>query len=321
MKMMSLLAAVLAVCLTFGAGDADAAKRLGGGRSTGMQREMNVGPTPSAPMATPSSPMAAPSSPARSPVAANAPVAQSKRSWMGPLAGLAAGLGLAALASHFGFGEELASMMTILLVAMIAMAVLGFIFKRRQSGQPALAGAGHSVSQYPSGVLARDSERGYQVNESPVNAPAPRYADGYSGSAIGSGLTSGYAAAAAVPAGFDVTAFLRTAKTNFIRLQAANDAANLDDLREVTTPEMFAVLKTDVLERGNTTQQTDIVSLEAQVLEVLEEPARYIASVRFTGSMREERGAVPEGFDEVWHLTKSRMTAGGWLLSGIQQAH
>ena len=100
MKTMSLLAAVLALGLTFGVGDADAAKRLGGGKSAGMQREMTVDKTPGAtPAQTPTAPMAAtaPAAGARA-AAPAAAAAQSKRSWMGPLAGIAAGIGLAALA-------------------------------------------------------------------------------------------------------------------------------------------------------------------------------------------------------------------------------
>ena len=331
MKTMSLLAAVLALGLTFGVGDADAAKRLGGGKSTGMQREMTVGKTPGAtPAQAPAAPAQA-AAPTASPMAAApaAAAAQSKRSWMGPLAGIAAGIGLAALASHFGFGEELASFMMIALLAMVAVAVIGMIMRRRAAAQkPAMAtAAGHGMAYQAE--PAEQAPRGYDVSMPPASAAPSSSAPSALGSGIGAGLAGGSAigsglmsepAAAAVPADFDVESFLRIAKVNFIRLQAANDSGNLDDLREVTTPEMFAELKMDVMERAGAVQETKVVSLDAQLLEVVEEAARYIASVRYTGLIQEDKGAAPEAFDEVWHLSKPRVGSGGWVLSGIQQA-
>lgn len=341
MKTMSLLAAVLALGLTFGAGDADAAKRLGGGKSAGMQREMTVGKTPGAtPAQTPTAPMSA-TTPAQGAMAAApaAAAAQSKRSWMGPLAGIAAGIGLAALASHFGFGDELASMMMIGLLVMVAVAVIGFIMRRRAAARnPAMAAAGAGAG---AGGMFRNAEtdapasRGFDVSMPPSSPAASSAAGSATGSSlfgssfgaspapassIGAGLSAAPVQAPVIPAGFDVEAFVRNAKVNFIRLQAANDSANLDELREVTTPEMFAELKTDIVTRGPAAQQTDVVTLGAEVLEVVEEAARYVVSVRFTGQIREDKFAAPEAFDEVWHLTKSRTGSGGWLLSGIQQA-
>ncbi len=323
MKTMSLLAAVLALGLTLGVGDADAAKRLGGGKSTGMQREMSVGKAPGAtPAQAPTAPAHA-TVPTASPMAAApaAAAAQSKRSWMGPLAGIAAGIGLAALASHFGFGEQMASFMMIALLAMVAVAVIGMIMRRRAAAQrPALAGASDMAYQ---AEPAAQAPRAYDVALPPASAAPSASGIGAGlagGSSIGAGLAAEPAAAPAVPAGFDVESFVRSAKVNFIRLQAANDSGNLDELREVTTPEMFAELKMDFMERAGAAQQTEVVSLDAQVLEVVEEAARYIASVRFSGLIREEKGASPEAFDEVWHLSKPRAGSGGWVLSGIQQA-
>ena len=335
MKTMSLLAAVLALGLTLGVGDADAAKRLGGGKSAGMQREMTVGKTPGAtPAQTPTAPMAAtaaaPGAMAAAPAAA---AAQSKRSWMGPLAGIAAGIGLAALASHFGFGAELASFMMIALLALVAVAVVGFIMRRRAAARnPAMAGAAAGASGMFRGAQTdAPASRGFDVSMPPVSSPAGASsgsslfgsipaASPAPTSAIGAGLAAAPMAAPVIPADFDVEAFVRNAKVNFIRLQAANDAGNLDELREVTTSEMFAELKMDFLERGNAQQHTEVVTIAADVLEVVEEAARYVVSVRFTGQIREDKGAVPEAFDEVWHLTKARTGSGGWLLSGIQQA-
>ena len=122
-----------------------------------------------------------------------------------------------------------------------------------------------------------------------------------------------------IPADFDAAGFSRNAKVNFIRLQAASDIGNLDDIREFTTPEMFAELKMELAERGGAAQHTDVVSIEADVIDVEEGADRYVVSVRFTGMIREEAGAAAESFSEVWHLVKPRQGAGGWLLAGIQQ--
>ncbi len=329
MKTMSLLAAVLALGLTLGVGDADAAKRLGGGKSTGTQREMTINKAPGAtPAQAPTAPTTA-TAPAAGAMAAApaAAAAQSKRSWMGPLAGIAAGIGLAALASHFGFGEELASFMLIALLAMVAVAVIGMIMRRRAAAQrPALAAASGNGMAYQAEPVAR----GYDVSMPPASAAPASSAPSAVGSGIGAGLAGGSAigaglnaapaAAPAIPADFDVESFVRSAKVNFIRLQAANDSGNIDELREVTTPEMFAELKMDVMERAGATQETKVVSLDAQVLEVVEEAGRYIVSVRYTGLIQEDKGAAPEAFDEIWHLSKPRVGTGGWVLAGIQQS-
>lgn len=307
MKTFSLMAAVLALGLALATGDADAAKRLGGGKSTGMQRQSTqVDKTPTAaPAQTPASTAAAPG--ATNPAAAAA--AAPKRSWMGPLAGLAAGLGLAALASHLGFGEELASMLMIGLAVMAVLAVVGLVMRKRAaSQQPAMAGAGATTY---GGLQTPTAQRGYDVSM-PTSAPP------VGGSMIGANLAP--ATPSAIPEGFDVAGFERNAKVQFIRLQAANDSGNLDDIRAFTTPEMFAELRMDIDDRRGAAQKTDVVTLRAEVLEVVEEGQQHIASVRFTGSTQDGTpGANPETFDEVWHLTKPVQGQGGWLLSGIQQ--
>ena len=295
MKFLSSLAIVLALGLSLVTVDAEA-KRMGGGKSSGMQRQTT---TQKAPDATPAQ------NPAGS--AAAAPAAAPKRSWMGPLAGLAAGLGLAALASHLGFGSELASMMMIGLAIMAVMVVVGIIMRKRAAAQQPLAG-GVTGMQY-AGAAAGAGGSG-QVSK-PYDASMPGSSIG---SAIGSNLNQSN-----IPADFDVPGFVRNAKVQFIRLQAANDAGNLDDIRQFTTPEMFAELQMDIAEHVAAEQQTEVVSVEADVIEVVQEPTRYVVSVRFSGLIREGKGAPAEPFDEMWHLVKARVGTQGWLLSGIQQ--
>lgn len=284
--MKRVLLAVLAVVLSVGLTLPEAeAKRLGGGKSTGIQRE-----------ATPSAPTAPSARPADAPMAGAAAAAPKKNSWLGPVAGLAAGLGLAALASHLGFGEGLANVMMIALLVMAAFFVFRLLMRKRAAPQApgmqyAGMGAGGNVTL-------------------PAGAPAP---------------AAGVAAAAApaparMPAGFDAEAFVRQAKLNFVRLQAANDEGNLADLREFVTPEMFAELQLQIAERGHAAQRTEVVDLHAEIVECVEEAQRYVASVRFHGLIREERETPPVAFDERWHLTKPTDGSRGWAVAGIQQA-
>lgn len=307
MKNFSLMAIILSVALALATGDAEAARRLGGGKSTGMQRQQTT-QMERAPTAAPNhAPASTAPATAANPAAAAGTAAAPKRSWLGPVAGLAAGLGLAALASHFGFGEQLASMMMLGLLAMVVFAVIGFLLRKRTNNQPAMANG----ASYPGAAPGQTMNRSYDVSMPATPSTGSSIGAGI-GSDIGAGVTK-----PAIPADFDVAGFVRNAKVQFIRLQAANDAGNVDDLREFTTPEMFAELKMELAERGNTTQKTEVQHLDAEVVEVVEEATRYIVSVRFTGQMRTE--AETEVFDEVWHLTKPRQGNAGWVLSGIQQ--
>jgi predicted lipid-binding transport protein (Tim44 family) len=122
-----------------------------------------------------------------------------------------------------------------------------------------------------------------------------------------------------VPADFDTEAFLRNAKVHYVRLQAAWDAGNLEDIREFTTPEMFAEIKMDLADRGASPNKTDVVSVEAELLGIETQATDYLASVRFSGMIREESNAPAQPFAEVWNLSKPTQGAGGWVLAGIQQ--
>lgn len=313
-KTLALFAVVLTLGLTAGF-DAEA-KRLGGGKSSGMQRQSTTAPAaapgaPGAPGQT--APAAGATAAAAAPAAA---AAATKRSWMGPLAGIAAGLGIAALASHFGFGEALANILTIALLAMAVLFVIGFVMRKRAAAQGgALAGAGAGAA---GNVLRQPQQAMYRTgNES---APAQ------GGSLIGSRLAGGAAVAASdgtvgvIPAGFDTAAFERAARDQFMALQAANDARDLERLRDYLTPEMFEVVREEVAGRGDAAQKTEVFGLQPRVLNVAEENGQYIVSVRFSGSVRTEAGAAPDNLDEIWHLTKPLAGIGGWVVAGIQQA-
>jgi predicted lipid-binding transport protein (Tim44 family) len=274
MKRLLISLFALFVSFSFVMDDAEA-RRLGGGKSFGMQRSaparQNAAPTPQR-QQTGTTPATAPQ----------------KRSWMGPIAGLAAGLGLAALFSHLGMGEGMANVLMLALLAMAAFMLFRF-FMRRNAPAPAMQYAGM-----------------------PQRTPA---AFDQTPAGLGGGSAAG-----AFPPGFDADAFAREAKLNFIRLQAAFDAANLDDLRAFTTPEVFAEIRMQLAERGDAAQATDVMTLDAEVLEAADEGNRHVVSVRFTGQVREAAGQDAQPLDEVWHLSKPVSGQGGWVIAGIQQA-
>jgi predicted lipid-binding transport protein (Tim44 family) len=208
--------------------------------------------------------------------------------WLGPLAGLAIGAGLGALFAGSGMGGGMGS---ILMVMLAVFAVMFLISMFRRTQQPAMQYAGSAA---PYGGV---QEPGQQPLGTSASAPA----------------------AANIPADFPVESFLRSAKTSFIRLQAANDRKDLDDIREYTTPEVFGEISMQIQERDNTPQKTDVIAVNTELLEVATENGYAIASVRMSGQLRENNGN-PENFDEIWHVQKNlKDDKSVWLLAGIQQ--
>jgi predicted lipid-binding transport protein (Tim44 family) len=255
------------------------ARRLGGARSMGAQRNVTAPPAQ-----TPAKP-AQQAAPAQQGASAAAAPAAAQRGglarWFPMLGGLALGGMLGwLLASNGG---------SLLLLALLAVAtVLVFRALARRSETQAVQYAGgprETVTMPPAG------------HAMPANARP------------------------GVPAGFNADAFLRGAKMNFARLQMANDAGNLEDLRDFTTPEMFDALAADVRERAGAAQQTDVMGLEAEMLEVATEGDRHWASVRFSGMVREHASQAAQPFQEIWNLTKPADGSTGWLLAGIQQVN
>jgi len=287
--------------------DAEAARRVGGGKSIGMQREA-APQRPAPPPAREATPAQAQQAPAAAPPMQAAPQRPGMGRWLAPIAGLAAGLGLAAL-----FGEQLGSILAALLVA--AAVVFGVVLVMRalggrRSAAPALqsAGAGAGADARVSHEPIRYSGLGHET----VGAPPPQPHDSGPGERPATGTS--------LPAGFDLDGFLRQAKKSFVALQGANDRGDLETLRDLTTDEMYALLRTDVGARGGVAQQVDVVTLDAELLDVVTEDDQYRASIRFSGLMREEEGGAPTPFEEVWHLQKPVAGGAGWLLAGIQQA-
>lgn len=268
------------------------AKRLGSGVSIGKSSpSYSKQYTPPANQAAPASRPAQPAAPAPA------------SPWKGILGGALLGLGLGALLSHFGMGEAAAGMIGAMLMIGLLLAAGFFIFRM--------------LSRKPQASAMQPAYAGPMQREAlPEASRTPE---------IGSGLGAASGAAwqpsqVALPPDFDVDGFLRHAKMNFIRMQAAWDRADVNDIREFTTPEMFAELKMQLTERGATSNVTDVVSIDAEMLGVESNTVEHIASVRFHGMIREDQHAPAEHFSEIWVLTKPVVGQQGWLLAGIQQS-
>ena len=297
-----LLGLVIAVAgIGFVAADVEA-RRLGGGISQGLKRP------PPAPRQTPPQQSATPQ-PAATPGAAAAATAPAKRSWLGPIAGLAAGLGIAALMSHLGFGETFANVLTLLLLLMVGVWVVRFLMRRLSPAGQQARGMQFAGAQGGAPVAARSTSP-IGAMGSTLQPPSP---------AMEPLATSADAGRPALPPGFDLVAFERAAKMIFVRLQAANDRGDVDDLREFSTPEMFAAFRVDLQDRGPTGQHTDVVQLDADVVDWAVEDGKQIVSVRYHGLVREDEAGPTTPFDEVWHLVRPEDGSRSWAIAGIQQ--
>lgn len=261
--------------------DADA-KRMGGGSSIGKQR-----PSISQPQATPKTPV---QQPAAAAAPAQPPSGASR--WLGPLAGLALGAGLASLFLNNGMAGGLAGVLMI--AALIAAAVFVMRMLRAKTATPPIQYAG----------------AGTQADQPQI---APMFGGG------GAAPNSVAATTSQWPAGFDADQFARNAKLNFVDMQTAHDRKDLSTIRDRLTPELYKVIEADMRASGDAAQTTDVVTLNAEVLDVVTQGELYVVSVRFSGLIREVANQAPQEFSEIWHVEKPVNGRSGWLVAGIQQ--
>jgi len=304
----------MAACLLAGVlamGSTDLwAKRLAGGQSTGkLSVQVAQRSTGEAAPAQSSAPAVLSRAPESSPASAG-----TARSGRGLLGGLAAGLGLAWLASAFGFGDGFAQVLLVVLAAVLLLAGLGLVLRRRQATGLALQAAsgqsefdpvipqGYSPKNVGNDASARPWESTYETP--PASSPL--------GGAQGWG----------VPDDFDVEGFLKLSRTHFVNLQAAWDRADMDSLRAMMTDEMLAQIQHQLAEREQHAKGqpnvTEVVMIEAHLLGIEELDDAYLASVEFSGLIREDVSAGPNPFREVWNITRPRSGQGGWLVAGVQ---
>ncbi|MEJ7669186.1 MAG: TIM44-like domain-containing protein [Casimicrobiaceae bacterium] len=302
-RLLTVTLAVVAATALIAAEVADA-RRMGGGRSFGAQRQVTPTP-PAAPSANSVAPATAPSAAmSKAAPATAAPSGMSR--WLGPIAGIAAGLGLAALLSHLGLPEGFGTFLLLALLGIGAFFLIRMFLARRSAPRQPIqyARAGAGLGSTPGG---------YETQAPPVagTSAGTKFEPVWSGTQIP-------APAAKWPAGFDAASFAQHAKLQFTQLQSAHDVGDRKALAEVMTPQMFADVSQEIAAR-QTHVPTEIVTLDAEVLEVVTEGDRHWASVRFKGSLREDGAALAQAFDEVWNLTKPADGSSGWLLAGIQQ--
>lgn len=309
------------------------ARPLGGKRSVGRQsqavRQMPApapAPTPNLQRQTPN--QAAPAAAAGATGAAAAAATKRPSMWKGILGGALLGLGLGALLSHLGIGGALASAIsTILMIALLGLAIMFIVrmFRRKDTvanPSAATAGAGAGFGGFksqPAGAVATP-EIGSGLRQQPA-----AYQGNTGGVALDKNAGFGNNASApahqqwGVPSDFDSESFLRHAKSSFIRMQAAWDRGDTNDLREFTSPEVFAELKMQIQERNGEADFTDVVSIDAQLLGIEKTATDYLASVQFNGMIRNAPNAPAEPYVEVWNMSKPLAGSGGWVLAGIQQ--
>lgn len=281
------------------------ARPLGGGKSIGRQ-STNV--QRQAPPATPAPAQANQAARPNTPAATPAAVPPRPSPWKGILGGALLGLGLGALLSQFGIGGALASVIsTVLMIGLLLLAGLFVyrMFKRKDTpANPSFSG--FSQQPVPAGATP---DIGSKLNQpAAFQAPQPQAA-----------AAPSQAATWGMPADFDSAAFVRHAKSSFIRMQAAWDKGDTVDLKEFTTPEVFAELAMQIQERGPVADFTDVVTIDAEVLGIETIGNDYLASVKFTGLIKSAPTAAAEPFAEVWNMAKPLNGSTGWVLAGIQQ--
>ena len=312
------LSVLLVMVMAFTTFEAEA-KRMGGGKSMGRQssnvtqREATRAPTTTAPTAA-----------AGTAAAGGAAAAATRKPWGAMLGGIAAGLGLAWLASSLGLGEGFANILLIAVLAMAAVAVFRML-KRKQSGAPAgmaYQGAGAAPANAPSAPSYNPAKVGNDASARPWESQSTAFSNvggAAGGSMIGAGLSGSQNWG--VPAGFDSEGFLEAAKRNFVTLQAAWDRSDISGLRAMMTDGMLSEVQAQLAEREQAAagqpNHTDVVKLDAQLLGIEEVADEYLACVEFNGLIREEANAGPTPFREVWNMTKSKH-GGGWLVAGVQ---
>ena len=312
--------------------DADA-RRMGGGKSFGQQSG-NVSKRNASPDNAQSAPAQNAANPSAARPAAAAPAAAPKKPWGAMLGGLAAGLGLAWLASSLGLGEGFAQFLMFALLALAAFALFRMFMRSRSNavrpagGAPfAFQGAGGAAPppdraatprNYSPDKVGNDaSARPWEGSSMAYDAAQPAAGGG---SMIGSGLAGSQNWG--IPEGFDAHGFIEAAKRNFHTLQAAWDNSNVATLRSMMTDSMLEEIRSQLAEReshtGTAPNHTEVMMLEAQLLGIEDLGAAYMASVEFSGMIREDPSSGPAPFREVWNMTKPKTGGSGWLVAGVQ---
>lgn len=335
-RLITALTIVISTFVTLGFTIDDAeARRMGGGSSFGRQssnimqkRAPAQQPRATQQNATPNANQAT----ANRGAAAGATAQRSGMSrFLGPIAGIAAGLGIMALLSSLGLGGAfLEFLSSAVLIAIVIFGIM-FIVRRLRGAQakPATQGAfGGQANQAQDFYTNRQSSDYSQAQAEPAQNRAtgvfnrnPSAQQSFSADAE---IPQSTAAAQPldpswfVPEGFDTMTFLTVAKQQFVRIQGLWDQGDVEQLKDYLTEDLVSELSPQIVEQANQGgQPTEVVLLNAELLGMEQVAGGHLASVRFSGMLREETGQEAFRFEEVWNLYKTADS--GWLLAGIQQ--
>lgn len=307
------LVAVSGFALTAVAFDAEA-KRIGKGSSAGRQSTNVTSQKAAKPAAATSTTTQRSAAAAPAAGAATGAAASGASRWLGPMAGIAAGLGIAALLSHFGLGGAFADLLVMALIAGVVVFGVMFIMRRMRGPQPAAQGAGAGAGRMSNQNNAMWRETSEPAAQAPIALPS---------SATGSMSAAGFGSDAPapdqnwfIPVDFDTHRFLTEAKKQFVSIQKVWDSGNLAEMRTFLTDDLMKELQAQLNDRIDE-NHTEVVLLNAELLGIEKVSDGHLASVRFSGMLREQEGAEAFRFEEVWNLFKPEQ--GGWLLAGIQQ--
>lgn len=299
-RIMALLLPVLAVGLLCTAVDNAWAKRFGGGKSFGSRPAFNQS-------------FSKADAPTKSPTMGTQSTTTAPKRGFGGMGGIFGGLLAGTLLGSLLFGGGFGGFgfMDILLFGGLIFLILRLMRRRgAPRGEPAYQ-AGGAYSAGGSGNFSQQEPQGTTYRQSN---------DGWSGlkSAAAGSSNTAQAAAPSVPAGFDTDEFVQGARTVYTRLQNSWDSRDLDDIKLFTSPSVFAEIS-EQAKQDPTPSRTELLLINARVLEVKEEADGTLATVYFDVLMREDAsGGNPEQVREVWHFHRTQPDA-MWTLDGIQQ--
>ena len=259
------------------------AKRMGGGGSFGSKPSYNSGYNKPAGPAKDSPTMAQQAAP-------NSP------SRFGGLGGMFGGLLMGGLIGSMlfgGAGFAGPGMLDMLLLAMGGFLLFKFLKSRRAAtaNSAPYAYAGHEQTR------SAASHGGWGARLEPHAPQSP-----------------------VLPHGLDEQEFLAGAKALYTRLQASWDRRDVADIRQFTSPEVYEEIARQAT-LDPTPGRTEILMVEARVLEANASGTETVVSVLFDAMLREDDANAPAGqVREVWHIRRDESAPSPqWTLEGIQQ--
>tara|TARA_A100001011_G_C14300043_1_gene840331 strand:+ start:1913 stop:2833 length:921 start_codon:yes stop_codon:yes gene_type:complete len=274
------------------------ARRMGFGRSIGKSPPIKRQVTPPPSQAT--------KKPATTPTnSSNVTNNQSRGGFMAPLAGLAAGFGLAALASYMGVGEELMGLLLIILAFMAVFFVFRY-FQKISRNKTVFETVPESFNK-----SNLSSETDNEINKKKttlIPLKDSKICD---------------------PTSLNITqeeknTFLENSKKQFIELQNIWDSGDIEKLKSFCTDEMAQILRNQISEIKNTVNITSITELnaswEGDNFSVIQNEKMFEEIyINFYGMVRESKDDVAKEFSEIWTLQRVKSSDQGWLLAGISQ--